>query len=67
MPKVTSGSMQQCGHAVRDRQTDRHVHVTNIHVASSTTHAKCKYYQTISSILQDKDVSFNAMHPNNTL
>jgi len=45
LPQVTSGSVQQCGSDTRGRQTDKQTHtytrVTNIHFASSTTHAKC--------------------------
>ena len=45
-PQVTSGYVQWCGNAAgTDRHTHRHkqTRVTNIHFASSTTHAKCKY------------------------
>ena len=40
-PQVTSRSVQQCGQAVRNRQTHRQTRMTNIHFASSTTHVKC--------------------------
>ena len=48
--QVTSGSLQQCGYAAADRQTDTdtqtdtqftQTRVTTIHFASSTSHAKC--------------------------
>ena len=42
IPQVTSGSVQvvwECG----NEQTDRQTAVTNIHFASATPHAKCKY------------------------
>jgi len=55
IPQVTSGSVQWCGNAARDKQTERErerererdreretpVTKTNIHFASSTTHLKC--------------------------
>jgi len=38
IPKVTSRSVQKCGHAASDRYTDRQMSVTTVH---STTHVKC--------------------------
>ena len=39
-PQVTSGSVQYCGNAARNRQTDRQTSVTDTHFASATPHAK---------------------------
>jgi len=49
-PQVTSGSIQRYGYAVRYRQTDpqTQTRVTNIHFASSMTHAKCNKLTWIS-------------------
>jgi len=33
----------ECGEAQTDTQTDTQTRVTNTHLASSTTHAKCNY------------------------
>ena len=61
-PQVTCGSVQWCGNAARDRQTDRQTHthththteretaVTNIHFASATPHAKFNHWQARSEV-----------------
>jgi len=56
-PQVTSGPVQHCGRAAADRhrhtgrQTDRQIRVTNIHFASSTTHAQCNQLVLKMSVL----------------
>jgi len=43
-----------CGRGQTDRQTDRQTHVTTIHFASSTTHAKCNNQRGLVELLLDR-------------